>query len=96
MFSFCFLLSGKKQYSGETLHLAVQRVKSEGSKRKVSEMYGISKSTLADHKAGKHERGPNPNRAITLEEEEALVTHIVWMADHGFPLTRTVIKCLAL
>lgn len=70
----------------------MQRVKSEESKRKVPEKYGIPKSTLADHKAGKQECGPHPNRAI----KEALVAYIVWMADHGFPLTRTIIKCLAL
>lgn len=30
------------------------------------------------------------------EEHMALVKYIIWMADHGFPLTRTIIKSLAL
>ncbi|KAL7396914.1 hypothetical protein ABVT39_013527 [Epinephelus coioides] len=58
--------------------------------------YNIHKSTLSDHKLGKFECGPHPNRAINNEEEEALVNYIVRMVDHGFPLTRTIIKCLAL
>ncbi|XP_067283522.1 uncharacterized protein [Pseudorasbora parva] len=89
-------MSGKKNYSREMLDAALNAVKSGESVRSVSQKFGIPKSTLSDHKLGKSECGPHPNRALTLEEEESLVNYIVWMADHGFPLTRTIVKCLAL
>ena len=90
-------MSGKK-YSKETLQAAMAEIRSGNvtSIRKVSTKFNIPRSTLADHKLGKFECGPHPNRAINQEEEEALVRYIIWMADHGFPLTRSIIKSLAL
>ena len=66
------------------------------SVRKVAEKYNIPRSTVAEHKLGRFQCGPHPNRAVSLEQEESLVNYIIWMADHGFPLTRAIIKSLAL
>ena len=85
------------KYSKENLQLALVEINAAGSIRKVSVRYGIPKSTLSDHKLAKFECGEkNPNKAITTKEEEALVSYIVWMADYSFPLTRSIMKCLAL
>lgn len=84
-----------KNYNRETLTNAVAEMRAGASIRQVSKKYGIPKSTLADHKLGKYGCGPHPNRAINEDEEEALVRYIIWMADHGFPLTRTIVKGLA-
>lgn len=89
-------MSGKKLYTRETLQAAVAEIKNAASVRKVSAKFNIPRSTLADHKLGRFDLGPHPNRAVNQEEEEALVRYVIWMVDHGFPLTRTIIKSLAL
>ena len=50
--------------------------------------------TLDDRIKGriKHGTSPGPVTAITLEQEEALVSYLFNMADHGYPLTRTMVK----
>lgn len=77
-------MSGKKAYTRETPLAAVSEVKQGSSVRKVAAKYNIPRSTLADHKLGRFQCGPHPNRAFIVEEEEALVNNIIWMADHGF------------
>lgn len=44
----------------------------------------------------KDANAPHPNLAITPDEEAQLLSYILWMAEHAFPLSTTVIKLLAL
>ena len=67
--------------------------------KNVGEKAEIQEGDFRNGSSGSQSRGKYkeslpiiPCTKVTL----ALVNYIVWMADHGFPLTRTIIKCLAL
>ncbi|KAJ8340702.1 hypothetical protein SKAU_G00353350 [Synaphobranchus kaupii] len=85
-----------KQYSKEVLGVAVEEVKAGASLRKTAQKYGIPHTTLADYKKNTYSHNPHPNSALTPAEEEALLSFIFWMADHGFPITRSLVKALAI
>ena len=38
---------------------------------------------------------PRPSTVLTSKDDDALVSYLVYMAQHGFPLTRTLTKVLA-
>jgi len=38
---------------------------------------------------------PGPSNALAKEEEDALVSYLIYMAQRGFPLTRTMTKAFA-
>ena len=60
--------------------------------RKVSDMYGIPRSTLHDHVSGKvayaeqSVHGPDPY--LDLEEEEVLANFLIRSAEVGYPHTK--------
>ncbi|KAJ8375339.1 hypothetical protein SKAU_G00059190 [Synaphobranchus kaupii] len=85
-----------KQYSKEVLGVAVEEVKAGASLRKTAQKYGIPHTTLADYRKNTYSHNPHPNSALTPAEEEALLSFIFWMADHGFPITRSLVKVLAI
>ncbi|KAJ8369614.1 hypothetical protein SKAU_G00096420 [Synaphobranchus kaupii] len=87
-----------KQYSKEVLGVAVEEVKAGASLRKTAQKYGnvIPHTTLADYKKNTYSHNPHPNSALTPAEEEALLSFIFWMVDHGFPITRSLVKVLAI
>ncbi len=84
----------KKQYSKEKLQEAVEAVKAGASLRATAIQFGIPHTTLQDYKKKKYVHNPHPNSALTPGEEEALLSFIFWMADHGFPVTRSLVKVL--
>ncbi|XP_042578769.1 tigger transposable element-derived protein 6-like [Cyprinus carpio] len=89
-------MSGKKkQYSKEKLNEAVEEVKAGASLRETAKKFGIPHTTLQDYKKNKYVHNPHPNSALTPGEEEVLLSFIFWMADHGFPVTRSLVKALA-
>ncbi|XDV31338.1 hypothetical protein PO909_034047 [Leuciscus waleckii] len=89
-------MSGKKkQYTKEVLKKAVEDVRAGASLRQTSKKYGIPHTTLQDYKKKKYTLNPHPNSALTPAEEDALISFIFWMADHGFPVTRALVKVLA-
>ncbi|KAJ8369676.1 hypothetical protein SKAU_G00097040 [Synaphobranchus kaupii] len=85
-----------KQYTKEVLGVAVEEVKAGASLRKTVQKYGIPHTTLADYRKNTYSHNPHPNSALTPAEEEALLSFIFWMADHGFPITRSLVKVLAI
>ena len=85
----------RRQYSREALETAVEKVKAGMSLREASRESGIPHTTLQDHKKNKYAFAPHPNLAITTEEEHSLISYVLWMADHAFPISRTVVKALA-
>ncbi|XP_062849708.1 uncharacterized protein LOC134311989 [Trichomycterus rosablanca] len=86
----------RKNYTKEAVACALSELEEGGSYRKVAIKYGIPHTTLRDYKKKRYAHNPHPNRALTPEEEDALVTYIVWMSEHGFPVTGAVVKDLAL
>ena len=59
--------------------------------------FDVPRKTLDDRVKGrvKHGTKPGPNTVLTLEEENALMSYLVYMANCGFPLTRTMVKAFA-
>ena len=43
----------------------------------------------------KHGTTPGPSTVLTAEEEDALQSYLIYMAQRGFPLTRTMTKAFA-
>ncbi|XP_052260545.1 uncharacterized protein LOC127864686 isoform X1 [Dreissena polymorpha] len=51
--------------------------------------FNVPRSTLSDHVHGRvGETRPGPVSLLNDEEEGALVSYLLYMADHGFPMTR--------
>ena len=42
-----------------------------------------------------HGSKPGRNPVLSAVEEDALVVYLLYMADHGFQLTRTMVKAFA-
>ena len=40
----------------------------------------------------KHGSNPGPKPALSVEQEDALESYLIYMAEHGYPLTRTMVK----
>ena len=59
--------------------------------------FKVPRKTLDDRIKGKVKHGtkPGPSTILTAEEEDALVSYLIYMAQHGFPLTRTMTKAFA-
>ena len=57
----------------------------------------MSCKTLDDRVKGrvKHGTKPGPDTVLTVEEDAALVSYLVYMAEQGFPLTQTMTMAFA-
>ncbi|KAJ8333738.1 hypothetical protein SKAU_G00410570 [Synaphobranchus kaupii] len=58
--------------------------------------FSASGNIVTNYKKNTYSHNPHPNSALTPAEEEALLSFIFWMADHGFPITRSLVKVLAI
>lgn len=80
----------KRSYSVDELETAVEQIRtSELSYRQAESKYGIPRSTLYDHAAGRVtscRRGPPT--VLTHDEEKMLVDWTLHMADIGYGRTR--------
>ncbi|KAH3889299.1 hypothetical protein DPMN_013352 [Dreissena polymorpha] len=51
--------------------------------------FNVPRSTLSDHVHGRvGETRTGPVSLVNEDEEGALVSYLLYMADHGFPMTR--------
>ena len=59
--------------------------------------FHVLRKTLDDRIKGHVEHGSKPGRnpVLSAVEDDALVDYLLYMADHGFPLTRTMVKAFA-
>lgn len=59
--------------------------------------YNVPRKTLDDRikKRVEHGSRPGPSTVLTKEEEDGLVSYLAYMAQRGFPLTRTLTKAFA-
>lgn len=77
---------------------AIAAVKDRGWKvSRAAKRYGVPFATLYDKSKGRYKDVPGPGRkgrgrALNDETERAIVGYITYMSDHGFPLTRKVLK----
>ena len=58
--------------------------------------FSVPRKTLDDRIKGRVTHGSKPgvSTALTSIEEESLVSYLIYMANRGFPLTRTMVKAL--
>ena len=86
----------RKQYTEEHLQKAVTAVKTKRlNMRQAMEAFGVPKATISDHINGKRLTStPGPKRILDEEEENSLVYHLQYAADHGFHNTRQMLKVL--
>ena len=42
-----------------------------------------------------HGKKPGVSTVLTLQEEDSMAKYLVFMAEHGFPLTKTMVKAFA-
>ena len=78
------------QWEGKDMEAAMRAVQVEG--RTVSaaaKQLRVPRKTLDDRVKGHVEHGscPGPSTALTAEEESALAAYLLYMAEHGFPLS---------
>ena len=56
--------------------------------------FNVHRKTLDDRIKGlvRHGTNPGPSTALTSKQENALESYLFYMAEHGYPLTRTMVK----
>ena len=87
--------SGKrKQWSNEKMEQAIKAVDGGMSITMASSTFSVPRKTLDDRIKGKvvHGTNPGPCTALSYEEEKSLTEYLVYMANSGFPLTRTMVR----
>ena len=85
----------RKKWNDEDMVSAMNTVeKKEMTVYSAAARFSVPRKTLDDRIKGrvKHSTSPGPATALTLEQEEALVSYLFYMADHGYPLTLTMVK----
>ncbi|MES9901757.1 MAG: helix-turn-helix domain-containing protein [Sedimenticola sp.] len=65
--------------------------------RQAAREYGVPKSTLFDQltqrKKGTDGQRKGYSHVLAVEEEQALVSYVEYMASQGFPFTRAILRC---
>lgn len=67
------------------------------SVRSVAKKFSVSRRTLQDRVSGRvsHGNRPGPKTVLSKEEEDALCTYLIYMAEHGFLLTPKMVMAFA-
>jgi len=84
----------ERQYTSETVKEAVSAVNQKRlNVSKAAKEFNIPRKTLDDHVKGKvRNKKPVPNAQLTVEENNALVDYMKYMANRGFPMTRNIVR----
>lgn len=80
----------RKKWNDQDMLSAMNEVKEgKGTVSSVARKYQVPRRTLEDRIKGRVEHGksPGPSTVLTKEEEDALVSYLIYMAKQGFPLT---------
>ena len=56
---------------------------------------GVPRKTLSDKVSNRHSKSSGGQTALSTEEELALANYCTYMAEHGFPLSITLVKSFA-
>lgn len=81
----------KKKWTEEAMERALIEVKSgKCTVRQAAKEFGVPKSSLGDRVSGRVTPGSRsgPAQLITCADEELLVEFSIYMAKHGFPMTK--------
>ena len=81
-----------RDYSDETLRLALEAVRSGRSTSEVSRSFQIPKPTLIAIRKGRRSgtNKPGPSKILSTEEESVLLTWINFLNKRGFRVTKTL------
>ena len=85
-------------WKNEDMEKAIEAVKSkEKSISAASKKFNVPRKTLDDRIKGRVKHGSKPGvcAALTFVQEKSLVHYLLYMAERGFPLTRTMVKAFA-
>lgn len=88
-------MNKRKLYDEEQMQRAISAVRQKKMKiRLAAQEFKVPKSTLSDKLKGRYKgMKPGPRTELTDEEEKALVNFLLYMANQGFPLTRSMTRC---
>ena len=93
------LATKRKQWNNDGMVAAMKAVENEELPiSAAASKFKVPRKTLDDRIKGRVQHGtaPGPSTVLTAEEEEdALQSYLIYMAQHGFPLTRTITKAFA-
>ena len=84
----------RKLWKDEDMVAALESVKSKALiVTQAATTYNVPRKTLDDRVKGRVVHGMNPGRDTVLSptEEKALCNYLVYMAERGFPLTRSML-----
>lgn len=88
----------RKQWKDEDMVSAMSAVRNkEMTIYKAAAHFKVPRKTLDDRIKGHVQHGakPGPATVLSAKEEDALVSYLIYMADRGYPLTRTMVKAFA-
>ena len=86
-------------WRSEDMKNAIEAVESKDKTiSAAAKMFNVPRKTLDDRVKGrvKHGSKPGVSTALTFVQEKSLVNYLLYMAERGFPLTRTMVKAFAL
>lgn len=90
------LAQKRKAYTDETLRSAIESINiGERNATQAARFYGIPRQTLVDKISNKHEGKYGGKTALSIEDENALVGYVLYMASIGNPLTVSDVKVFA-
>ena len=85
----------RKQWKDNDMKSAISAVNNkEMTIYSAAASFNVPRKTLDDRIKGlvRHGTNPGPSTALTFEQENALESYLFYMAEHGYPLTRTMVK----
>ena len=84
----------RRQWDPQSMEAAVEGGEKVASAAKHFE---VPQKTLDDRVKGQVKHGTNPgvNTAMTTDKESALANYLLYMAEHGFPLTMKMAQAFA-
>ena len=88
----------RRQWGDDDMKSAMSAVRNkEMTIYKAAAHFKVPRKTLDDRIKGrvKHGTNPGPSTVLSASEEASLVSYLVYMANRGFPLTRTMVKAFA-
>ena len=88
----------RKQWEDKDMVSAISVVrKNDMTIYSAAAKFSVPRKTLDDRIKGlvKHGSKPGPSTILSAEEEQALEAYLFYMADHGYPLTKTMAKVYA-
>ena len=88
----------REQWSDDDMTAAMESVNDKTlTVSQAAVAYSVPRKSLDDRINGRvaHGTKPGANTVLTVEEEKALCTYLIYMAERGFPLTRTMVMAFA-